>query len=221
MEFTINKKMLKEAAGETKGITEYTPGYIEIIYNMMTGEIWAHYHPDYNSYTRTDDNEIKATIKKEYNEEELELLIKNEIELLQRAFRKLENKKFLPKTWIENINSIELKKKENKRKFHINKELLKKAAKETEKIKNKGYAEIIYNMIDGAVWAYYQTSYKDYTEFEYETEFKFIVRKEYKPIELEARIKNKIREIQKNLKEPGTKEKLPERWVYLINNIKL
>lgn len=105
--------------------------------------------------------------------------------------------------------------------FHINKEMLKQAAKETEKIKNKGHAEIIYNMIDGAVWAYYKTNYNDYEEFEYETEFKFIVKKKYKPIELEARIKNKIREIQKDLRVPGTKEKLPEKWVYLINKIEI
>lgn len=110
-------------------------------------------------------------------------------------------------------------------KFHINKNMLKEAAAETKDVTTNtpGYIEIIYNMITGGVWAHYYPSYENWRNVDSETEIKILTKKEYSAEKLAARIRNEIRTIQKNLKnnDLGMKTRLPEKWVYLINNFEL
>ena len=109
MKLQINEYELQRAAEDTKGQTTETPGYTQIIDNMVDGGVWAVYHLSYNSWTNIDhETEIVIGIKAERTAEELRELIKIEIKQRQRELKKPGATEELPKRWVDLINKIEI-----------------------------------------------------------------------------------------------------------------
>ena len=109
MKLKINEYELKRAAKDTKGQTTETPGYTQIIYNMVDGGVWAVYHLSYNTWTTIDhETEIAIGIKAETTAEEIRELIKITIKQRQRELKKPGATEGLPKRWVNLINKIEI-----------------------------------------------------------------------------------------------------------------
>lgn len=53
-----NMTGLKEASGETKGLTgRYGPGHVELFYDCSTGKVWGNYQVG-STYTKYDDPNV-------------------------------------------------------------------------------------------------------------------------------------------------------------------